>query len=192
MTVSSVGASALCIAFHLLRRHHLRADRIVESFLAGQGAAVAFNLLSSALTPVGPSHPVVLQPYVALSGIVVGWFSLHSLWRCFRALSVPKQGRGRSAGSSSRAPETRPRSRLKHLDRERLVVMSRDEALAELLATAEAGEAEMVRAWRDRANKCWKVSGTVGLTGGNPTVILTDSEIPKSDLRRLLLLIGET
>jgi hypothetical protein len=49
----------------------------------------------------------------------------------------------------------------------------------------------MVQAWRDKAKKCWKLSGTVGLTGGEPTVIVRDAEIEKADLGRLLHFIGE-
>jgi len=70
-------------------------------------------------------------------------------------------------------------------------VMTKAEALEELLATADAGERGLIKAWRNSAQKCWRVSGTVGLAGTNPTVILKDSEIPESDLARLLSLIGE-
>lgn len=70
--------------------------------------------------------------------------------------------------------------------------MTKAEALEELLATADAGEEDIVRSWRDKANKCWKLSGTVGLTGAEPAIILKDAEIPKPDLARLLRLIGET
>lgn len=70
--------------------------------------------------------------------------------------------------------------------------MTKAEAIEELLATADAGEVVIVRAWRDKANKCWKLSGTVGLTGGQPAVTVMDTELEKTDLGRLLGLIGET
>lgn len=65
---------------------------------------------------------------------------------------------------------------------------TRQDAKNELLSTDDP---KILKAWRIKEKRTWRVSHVVGLTGQVPTVDIRDSELPPESLRTLKALIGE-